>query len=526
VFGAAGDPRHDGDAYQLTLAQPLPFYSASLRARYLNASAGFFNPFGGTVTPGSRRVEIVLEMKPLRNSTLRFAATSERNKTVNVDNGRLTFAAALDQVLNDRVRFHLGFDHRALSDDLNNKKTDSNLITAGVDVRATDKLQLSVKREQNLSDADPTYPTQTILSANYQVNALTKLFFTQRLAAAPIVPIADFANTGFAASSSRRETAVGVETRFGKYTSMTGRYQLENGINGTDGFAVIGLQNRLPLNKQISLDLGVERGFHLLGPNQSFNSGTVGFGWQPNSDFRASARYEYRDRGGLGQLIAVGAAGKLHEGITALSRLQFSRGEFGGKSALSLDGTAALGIRPLDSDRIGVLFSYTHRSVTQAATSTTPTRNRIDSLSVDGYDRLTKRLELYGKFALRLSADGQPQLPFVSTFSFLTQARAQYFLTRRWDWAVESRLLFQPSSHTTRSIGATEAGFWLLPDVRLGIGYNFVSAGEPAGAPILPTHRGFYFTISSKLSNLFDLFGTSRAGLESSDNSVKNGAKE
>lgn len=515
VFGTDNDARHDGSAYQLALSQPLPFYGSTLRARYLKASSGFFNPFGGTVTPGSRRGEVTLEMKPLKNSMLRFGVTSERNHTANVDNGRLTFSAAWDQILNERIKFHLGFDHRAFTDDLTDKRTDSNLITAGAEVQLTDKLQFSVKREQNLGDADPTYPDQTTLGATYQLSALTKLFFTQRLAAAPITPIGDYSGTGFAAVSSRRETAFGVETRFGKHTSMTGRYQLENGINGTDSFAVIGLQERLPVNKTLSLELGFERGFHLMGPNKSFNSGTVGLGWQPNSDFRASARYEYRDRGGLGQLFAVGAAGKLREGITALSRFQFSRGSFGGKSNSSLEGTAALAIRPLESDRAGLLFSYTHRSLIQDTKGTTPTRDRMDSLATDGYYQMTKRLELYGRFAARLSANGQPQLPFVSNLTFLTQARAQYLLTRRLDWALESRLLFQPSSSTRRSVYATEGGFWALPDMRLAVGYNFTSAQEPAGVQIRPTRRGFYFTISSKLSNLFDLFGTSKAGLTS-----------
>jgi hypothetical protein len=53
-----------------------------------------------------------------------------------------------------------------------------------------------------------------------------------------------------------------------------------------------------------------------------------------------------------------------------------------------------------------------------------------------------------------------------------------------------------------------------MPDLRLGVGYNFTLAGEPDGIRIAPARRGFYFTISSKLSNLFDLFGTSRAGLQ------------
>ncbi len=505
---------HDGNAYQITLAEPLPFLGSTVRGHYVSATEGFFNPFGGTVTPGSRRGEVTLEMKPRKTSTLRFSVTSERNKTENVNNGRLSLSAAWDEVLREKIRVHFGFDHRALTDNLNDKQTDSNLVTVGAEVQATDKLQFSVKREQNLGDADPTYPTQTTLGATYQLSALTKLFFTQRLAAAPIVPIGDFTANGFAGSSSRRETAIGVETRFGKYTSMTGRYQLESGINGTDSFAVIGLQNRLPLNKELSLEFGFERGFHMVGPNESFNSGTVGFGWQPTSDFRASARYEYRDRGGVGQVFAVAAAGKLSEGVTALSRFQLSRGELNGRSSESVEGTAALAIRPLKSDTTGLLFSYTHRSMEQDASGVEPTRDRLDSLATDAYRQVSKRLEVFGHFALRLSANGQPQLPYVSTFSFLSQARAQYLLTNRLDWAFETRNLFQPSSHTMRSTYATEAGFWIIPDLRLGGGYNFTSASEPAGAGSgLPTRRGFYFTVSSKLSNLFDLFGTSKAGL-------------
>jgi hypothetical protein len=518
--------KHDGTAYQLTLSQPLPFFGSTVRARYQNASEGFFNPFGGTVTPGSRRGEVSVEMKPGKKSVLRFGVTTERNQTENVDNGRLTLSAALDQTIQERVKLHFGFDHRSLTDDLNDKQTDSNLITIGAEIQATDKLQFSVKREQNLGDADPTYPTQTTLGATYQVNTLTKLFFTQRLAAAPIIPIADFTANGFAGTQSRRETAIGIETRFGKYTAMTGRYQLENGLNGTDSFAVIGLQNRLPVNKKLSLDLGFERGFHLAGPNESFNSATVGFGWQPNSDFRASARYEYRDRGGVGQLFAVGAAGKLRAGITALSRFQFSRGSFEGRSNETTEGMAALAIRPVASDRSGLLFSYTHRSMTQETNGIAPTRDRSDSLATDGYHQLTRRLELYGRFALRLGANGQPELPFVSTLSFLTQARAQYLLTRRLDWALETRMLIQPSSGTARSTYATELGFWVLPDLRLGGGYNLTSLKEPAGSDVIPGRRGFYFTVSSKISNLFDLFGTSKAGLDTAKDDPKEKHKD
>jgi outer membrane protein TolC len=58
-----------------------------------------------------------------------------------------------------------------------------------------------------------------------------------------------------------------------------------------------------------------------------------------------------------------------------------------------------------------------------------------------------------------------------------------------------------------------------MPDLRFGVGYNFTRTNEPAGAltGLQPARRGFYFTISSKLSNLFDLFGTRRAGLQGAE---------
>lgn len=520
-FESSGSDTHDGDAYQVELVQPLPFYEASLQARFSNSSAGFFNPFGATVTPGSRRGELAVELKPRASATLRFGLMDERNRTASVDNTRLTLSAAWDQVVSERLHFHLGYDHRSYDDVRADRTTQSDLISASAEVKLTDKLNVSVKREQNLGDADPTYPNQTTLAATYQVNQWTKLFMTQRLASAPIMPIGDFSRVGagLASVNSRRETAFGVETRLGKYTSMIGRYQLENGINGADSFAVVGLQNRLPLTKELSLDLGFERGFHMAGGGESFDSATVGFGWQPNQDFRANARYEFRDRGGLGQLVSIGAAGRISEGVTALARVQLARTSFEGRGGSNMDATAALAVRPLSTDKMGLLFSYNHRSLSQEGgveggpTIAEPTRARLDSLSTDGYFQATKNVELYGRFALRFSGDGQQDLPFAQTFTYLGQGRVQYHFSRRFDLAGETRMIFQPSSGSQRSSYGAELGFWVLADLRVGVGYNFTRAGEPGGVVIIPTRRGFYFTISSKLSNLFDLFGTSQNGL-------------
>ncbi len=513
--GEDADNSHNGQAFSLDFHQPLGFREGVVRARYQSASAGFLNPFGATVTPGSRRGEVSFDFKPRRGAVLRFGVTKEDNHTDNVDNQRLTFSVAGEQLIKERVRIHFGFDHRNFTDDLAGNTTSSDLVTLGAQIQVTDKLDVSIKREQNLGEADPTYPNQTTLAANYKVSEWAKIFFTQRMASAAIMPIGDFSQTGFAGTNARRETALGVESQFGKYTALVGRYQLENGVDGADSFAVFGMQNRLPITKALSLQLGFERGFHLAGNGQSFNSATLGFGWTPNEDFKASAHYEFRDRGGNGQLIALGAAGRITEGITALSRMRWSESNFGGRESSAVDGLAAIAFRPLSSDRAGLLFSFNHRANSQSGIAgLAPIRNRLDTLATDGYYQATKRLEVYGRFALRFAANGEPSIPLVSTFTYLTQARAQYRLTSRLDWAAETRFIFQPSSQTRRSVYGTEIGLWAIPDLRLGLGYNFTAAGEPGLDRAMPRKQGFYFTISSKLANLFDLLGTSKNGLD------------
>lgn len=507
------EDEHDGQAFHAALEQPLMVYEGRLRAEFQRTSANFFNPFGATATPGNTRGDVRLELKPLRRGLLSLGFTEERNRTENVNNSRTTMSMGWTQIISERLRVNLAYDYRRFNDEQGGRDVNSQMVTAGAEIRPTDKLELSVKHEQNLGEADPSYPTQTTISATYQLKPWAKLFLTQRLAADPITPISDTSLTGFAATTSRHETAIGIQSKLGRYTTLGGRYQLENGVNGTDSFAVIGLQNRLPINKELSLELGYERGFLIAGDDASFNNVTLGLSWLPTKNFRSNVRYELRDRNGLGQLLSLGAAGRLKDGITAMARLQFSRSMFSNRQNEVMDATAAVAIRPLESDRYGLLFSYRHRSLSQdGINGLAPTLQRADVLSSDGYYQLSKNLELYGRFAAKVSADGDARLVYVSTFTYMAQGRAQYRLGKFFDLAAEMRYMAQPASGTGSSSTGAEIGFWAMPDLRLGGGYNFSSAFEPRGSLLGNTRRGFYFTISSKLSSLFDLFGTSGNG--------------
>jgi uncharacterized repeat protein (TIGR01451 family) len=503
-----------GHAYRLELTQPLKVYEGVLRAEYARADEGFFNPFGATVAPGSQRTGATLDLKPTASRVIRLGFLNERNRTANVDNSRNTFSLLWTETFSDRLHAFFGYDYRRLNDSLNDQQLGSNLVTVGAQYRPTDKLELSVKREQNLGEADPTFPSQTTIAARYKWSERANIFFTQRLASAPIVPISDTSATGFASTGSRRETSIGIETKLGRYTNVSSRYQLENGISGTDSFAVFGLQNRLPLSKRLALDLGFEHGFHLAGAGQSFTGGSFGFSYLPSKDLRTAARYELRNQtGGLAQLITIGAAGRLGDGITTLARFQSARSNYQGRENSSVQGTAALALRPLKSDRAALLFSYTHRSLTQGAlVGQSAVTDRSDTLSTDGLWQPFKDTELYGRVALKFGANSREGLMNASALTYLAQLRAQKRLRRAFDVAGEVRVMAQPVTQTTRTSVGAEVGYWVFADMRVGIGYNFTSATEP-GALVVAQPRGFYFTISTKLSNLFDLFGTSADGL-------------
>jgi uncharacterized repeat protein (TIGR01451 family) len=362
VDPSGGGAQHNGTAIRADLLQPLPEISSIVRANFSKTDANFLNPFGATVVPGQLLTGVSLEVKPESKSQFNIGFLDERNHTVNVDNHRASISAGWKQKVLARVDLRLGFDHRNLTDSMANRLIDSDMLTLGADWRITGKLQTSLQREQNLRAADPTYPTQTVLSAKYQISPQTRLFYTERLSSAPIVPIADLSGAGFAALNTTTDLAVGIETKVRRNTNFGARYEIDNGINGADAFAVLGFVNRLPLGENTSLDFGLEHGLLVNGKGHDFNSETTAISWRPKKNLKISSRYELRDQLGFASLATAGAAGRIASGVTVLGQLQFVTGTTNGVRSNLHRAIMALAIRPLKSDRAGFLFSYNEQS--------------------------------------------------------------------------------------------------------------------------------------------------------------------
>ncbi len=514
--GAGSGPRHDGNALLALYDQPFKWRQARLQMSFRRASEGFFNPFGSSMIGGTQRAGASLDLQASSSARLRLGVTDERNETDTVKNDRQTFGVTWTQRLGEKFTGTLAYDYRHLDDesDSQRRSLDSHMITAGLDWKPTDRLTLSARREQNLTDADPTYPNQTVLSGFYRLNDVSRLFFTQRLSSAPITPISDLTGTGFSVSQSRRELTTGIETKLFRDTSLTGGYRLEHGENGADGFAVFGLTQKLKLTKTLALDAGFERAFHMTGSGKGYNSLTSGVTWQPRDNFVGNARYEWRDRDGAGQLVSAGFAGKPVDNVTALGRFQWSQSSFNNQARRGAYGSFGVAVRPLKSDRTATFFNYQYRSLSQdfAGSRSLETRH---TLSADTFVQASKRLTLFGKAALSSQNTSRADLSPAANFTYLLQGRVEYLLSRRFDAALESRYLAQPSTGTGRLGYASEVGYWATPDIRFGLGYNFHRAVEQPGRSVLDgSRRGFYFSITTKLERVFDFMGASKKAAE------------
>ncbi|MEO0540375.1 MAG: hypothetical protein AAFZ80_05855, partial [Cyanobacteria bacterium P01_A01_bin.105] len=90
----------------------------------------------------------------------------------------------------------------------------------------------------------------------------------------------------------------------------------------------------------------------------------------------------------------------------------------------------------------------------------------------------------------------------------LAQLRAAYRFAYRWDILGEVRYVTQPSASFSEVGWALEAGYYMTPDLRLGVGYSFGSADDRSfSGSGYRSDEGPYLSVNFKVNELFDQFG-------------------
>lgn len=509
-FNASALNSNSGMAVEVEVNQPLS-KSVKVNGSVVAAQTGFSNPFGGTVQPGSIRALGDVEIKATEKDNIRLSGGYEHYDYNGYQNSRFTLGSNWKRQWMPELSTILGYDYRQLSD-VGGQFGDrqSHLVTAGLQFRPNNKMSFSIVREQNLtSDVDPTYPNNTVIGADYKINSFTRAFVTSRFGGT-ITPLSGFSGVGFSAVNSRREFNAGLETKFGRDTSLSGAYRVEEGVNGVESFAVFGIGQRWKYSKNLAFDFGTEGAFNL-AQGKNYYSVYGGTTYRPNENFVANARYEKRTRYGGGDFLTAGFTGKPANNWTLLGRFQYAQAKSDGQLESEYlrkgyYGQIGGAWRPVETDKYGMFFQYNFRDFNQLSRDTTGF-NQIDrrhQFSTDAFYNPTARWSVFGKYAFRAVTNGaNNQIP-VSTLLNLYQGRTEYRFGSWVDLGIEARFLKEFKTGTGSYGYAPEVGIWIpQTGLRFGFGYNFSGLDRGLNLPN-ENRKGFYFTITSKADRLFD----------------------
>ncbi|NJO60454.1 MAG: hypothetical protein HC836_19950 [Richelia sp. RM2_1_2] len=444
-----------------------------------------------------------------------------------IDNSLSTFKAGIQQKIGESD-VKVEYVNRSREDRVNNQfEGTANQLVSSLNLPLTQSLNFRAQNELNLNENDPLYPNRTTLGLDWALYPGV----TMRLAH-------QFFDGGLLKGNNITSLDTLVEHKFTEDTTINGRYSILSGIDGMNDQGTIGLNHRLRLAPGFKLDLGYERVFNDIFGNtatgirfaQPYATGqsasslglfegstySIGMEYTDNPNFNANARFEYRDGNQSNNtVITAGASGKITPALTAAVRYK----QAGGANQL-LEGLAdtanlrlGLAYRDPNSDKFNALLKYEYRqnpSITPDTLLSGSGNGSIDHLfSAEAIYAPSWQWELYGKYAFRNSSSYLAN-NFTNTSSVnLAQLRANYQLGYRTDLAIEGRWIGQPSEDYSEFGVAVEAGYYLTPDFRVGVGYAFGSADDrdftgyrSAGGP--------YLNVSFKVNELFGGFGRQR----------------
>ncbi|MFE4105691.1 TonB-dependent receptor [Almyronema epifaneia] len=545
-----GSTETSGNAYRFEAVGNI---TSGIRGRaYLTAAdSGFTNTATTSFRPGQTRWggELAARLGPTTVFAFQFDQEDNEGQapqvltTVNdlfspgretvlgdrVDNRLTTFRAGIQQQLGSAV---LGFDwlHRDREDNLANTDAVSNQLVSRFTLPITNTLRFLAQGELNLADdEDPLYPDRTRVGLEWQVQPGVTMTLSQQFAFSGDEP----------RSITRLDTNANYE--LDDNTSLTQRYSLLGGFNGITGQGAIGLNHRLILAPGLRATLGFERiygdAFNLTGAGRQFaqpfavgqnntalglqssTAFSAGLEYTDNPDFQASARLEHRsadDGGGSNTVLTAAVGGRVTPALTTLFR--YRQANYANQLITDdLDDSVSLKLglayRNPVSDVFNGLLSYEYRR----NPATTPNTilfgagddSKDHTLALEGIYAPDWRWEFYGKYALRYSAATLADDFEYANAIHLAQMRATYRFAYRWDITGEARWIGQPRVSYNEVGFAAELGYYLTPNLRLGVGYSFGEANDNSfvGGGGYRSQSGPYLGITFKVNELFNDFG-------------------
>ncbi|MGI8737868.1 MAG: hypothetical protein DLM53_00340 [Candidatus Eremiobacter antarcticus] len=304
-----------------------------------------------------------------------------------------------------------------------------------------------------------------------------------------------------------------VDRHLDKFTELTTKYSLVNGMGGFTAQQEIGLNSRLPISKHVRADIGYENAtgslFNLTAAGLQFaqpyavSTNTAGLGITGGTsyhvgaeligvkDFLASARLEQSASSyGTNTVVHVSAAGIINVANKLLASYdrEAAANQLLGGMPPSSELNVGFALRDPRADNHNWLLSYQFQDnpgllPTQLLTpgqivqqnQLLANRNIVAqaaTVSIEGIEGVSPRFELYGKFATRNQrTQVSPAVTSGSTIQFL-QARARYLIGQRYDVSGELRQILSNSGGFHESGFVWQAGYLTSPETRAALGFS------------------------------------------------------
>lgn len=527
------------------------------RGYYRSVEAGFTNNATASFTPGQTRygAELTARVAPTTQATVQFdrevnfgiapavrglssvatvglgdlfAPTQEPIPGSRVSNSLTTFKAGVSQKIGP-VELGLDYVRRSRQDRIfpSRLDADSDQIVSRLNYPILKNLIFRVQDERNLGRTpDPLYPSRTTVGLDWLVSPDVTLRVAQQF-------IDDTTQVG---TNSFTSFDIISDRKLSDDTTFTSRYSILGGINGWASQSAMGFNHRLRLAPGLRMNLGYERiaieqfaytaaGQQFAQPvaaGQSaaalglsnFTSYSVGLDYTENPNFKATGRFEYRDgeNSSDAMVLSAAAAGKLSPSLTVLGRYQ--QGNFANQllidSGLSdtINLKVGLAYRNPTDDKFNALLRYEYRQNPATTPDTiligSGTGSNVHLVALEAIYAPNFRWEFYGKFAFRNTTSYLARDLLGTNAITLGQFRTTYRFGYRWDAAAEVRWISQSVIGFDEVGLAAELGYYLNPNLRVALGYNFGSAND---RDLSRTRDGVYVTVALKLDQLFSGFG-------------------
>jgi hypothetical protein len=471
-----------------------------------STSAGYDNPFGGLSVPGLTQYTADYTHKlDRRGSEVDANFNHEQNAIPDAGGNASNGSVRVKEVINNRLSVTAGVI--ATSQTVQNSVAPSPEPSAsalpatyepvtgtalqgevGADYKVAPHVDLSVDHTSGLSGSSAVAPDQTSAQLNVDMKA-GRAYVRQLWSQAPVASFATASQSLTTSALATHSTSFGFERTVGMATFSTD-YSVAQTGNGIDITSAIGGDQRFTLGNALRGDVLYQHGSDIAGAGDGtgFNVYRTALTYaQPNGRLRASGSYELRTGAAGGSTLLLGAAGALSPTLSLLGSIDSDHTASDDTDVMKV----GLSYRPVTNDRGVTLLDY-ERNDGQSTTGA-----KTDTVSIEHLMRPTSRLEVSGRYAYKLDGDG-----YYAARSSLAGVRVVQRVGSRFDVGAEaSSLDVHGIPGASVFAGALETGLRIGDALRVGLGYNFTQAPDPALASA-PGHRGIYATLTSVVDNV------------------------